>query len=422
MRKILALISLALLSFELLAVSFIGKDTIKVREDLFYSEQELEEFRFEDKRAPQSKEDFYSECDIYLLTGGPGSILWENFGHSSYIVKYPNGEAVAYDYGIFTFDESFFKNFALGRLYYEAWRSWADYRVNALIEEDRDVSLLPLDLSTDGKYALISFLDYNTRPENSVYLYDYYLDNCATRLRDSFDATTGGEFRRWAESKVYEETLRDLSERYLSRSSFPVAFAVTFLLGPSVDEGITLWDAMFLPDILEEGIALFQGNESISYHKSETREQTPASYGFMTRTIAMALIFAAIILLSRSKNRAVSICANIFSALIFLALSLMELALAFLMTSSIHSVTYFNLNILLFAGAPLLLCLHAKAIFNRDSSNSKLKRASRIMLFLTLAFILVKALLSNFLIQDMLPYSIFMVILYIAECFEIKGK
>ena len=120
MRKILALISLALLSFELLAVSFIGKDTIKVREDLFYSEQELEEFRFEDKRAPQSKEDFYSECDIYLLTGGPGSILWENFGHSSYIVKYPNGEAVAYDYGIFTFDESFFKNFALGRLYYEA--------------------------------------------------------------------------------------------------------------------------------------------------------------------------------------------------------------------------------------------------------------------------------------------------------------
>ena len=154
MKRVLALLILIFTASSLFCASIVGKDSFNLRDGLFYSEIELDKFGFV-QSAPALEKNYYAKCEIYLLTGGPGSIVWENFGHSSYIVRYPEGSEIAYDYGIFSFDEDFFLNFALGKLYYEAWASWADYRTESLIDDDRDVSILKLDLDTDQKYTLI---------------------------------------------------------------------------------------------------------------------------------------------------------------------------------------------------------------------------------------------------------------------------
>ncbi|MBO5770812.1 MAG: DUF4105 domain-containing protein [Spirochaetales bacterium] len=420
MKKILAFALLLLSLLPIFSVSIAGRDSIAIREDLFYSEKELNKFGM-DKKATGSAKDYIEECEVYLLTGGPGSIVWENFGHSSFIVEHPGGEFIAYDYGIFAFDDDFFKNFALGRLYYEAWETWADYRVESFIEDDRTVSVLPLDLDVDQKYSLITFLEYNTRPENSVYLYDYYYDNCATRLRDSYNAITGGEFRKWAESIIVDETLRNYSQRYLSRSTFPVCFAINYLLGPSVDKEITLWEAMFLPEVLEAAIREYQGNESTVYYETIGRKDTPAKYGFLARTLAMGAIAAILIQLSHSNRKWIRKISDSFAIVVYLILTLMTLVLAFLMTSSIHFVTYFNLNVLITLPSVAMLYLHIRALFDENRFRPAIKKFAGISFRITLIVFAIKAVFSFIAIQDCLAYFTFMLMLYMAEIYEIKG-
>ena len=416
----LSLIFIALILFPAFSISVVGKDKLSIRDDLFNSDEELSAFDFT-MSAPKSKSSYYDDVEIYLLTGGPGSIVWENFGHSSYLVKRPDGESVTYDYGIFSFDDSFFINFALGKLYYQAWKSWAEYRVESFIMDDRDVSLLKLELDRDQKYSLISFLEYNARPENSTYLYDYYYDNCATRLRDSYNAATGGDFKAWAEKIEVDETLRTLSERYLSRSTFPVDFAITFLLGPDVDKKITLWDAMFLPEILEDGIMEYQGNESTSHYESVTRKDTPSAYSFLPRTILFAFILSIFIVLSHSDKKAINKLGHALSFLIFGLLSLMELVLAFFMTASIHSITYFNINVLIFIPALPLSALHLAALFGKENED-KIRRIARISVLALGAMMILKFILSSILIQRTLPYFAFMIILTSAELVKARAN
>lgn len=420
MKKILAFALLLLSLLPIFTVSIAGRDSIAIRKDLFYSEKELNKFGM-DKKATENAKDYIEECEVYLLTGGPGSIVWENFGHSSFIVEHPGGEFIAYDYGIFAFDDDFFKNFALGRLYYEAWETWADYRVESFIEDDRTVSVLPLDLDVDQKYSLITFLEYNTRPENSVYLYDYYYDNCATRLRDSYNAITGGEFRKWAEGIIVDETLRDYSQRYLSRSTFPVCFAINYLLGPSVDKEITLWEAMFLPEVLEAAIREYQGNESTTYYETIGRKDTPAKYGFLARTLAMGAIAAILIQLSYSNRKWIRKISDSFAIVVYLILTLMTLVLAILMTSSIHFVTYFNLNVLITLPSVAMLYLHIRALFDENRFRPAIKKFAGISFRITLIVFAIKAVFSFIAIQDCFAYFTFMLMLYMAEIYEIKG-
>ena len=86
--------------------------------ELFDIQKELA--AFEVKEVEEGDQETYGELEFFLVTGGPGSMVWENFGHSLILMVSPSSFPVAFDWGIFTFDESFFVNFAFGRLYYEA--------------------------------------------------------------------------------------------------------------------------------------------------------------------------------------------------------------------------------------------------------------------------------------------------------------
>jgi hypothetical protein len=95
-------------------------------------------------------------------------------------------------------------------------------------------------------------LDENARPENRLYKYDYFLDNCSTRVRDAVDRVTGGAVHA-AASQPGRMTLRQHALRMTAR---PLWFyvALNMVLGPNVDQPIDRWTEMFLPGELARGL------------------------------------------------------------------------------------------------------------------------------------------------------------------------
>ena len=138
-----------------------------------------------------------SELRISVLTMGVGAASWERFGHNAIVVEDGRqGTATAYNYGMFSFrSENFLLRFVQGRMLY--WM--AGYDANDVVASyrraGRSVWEQELNLTPAQRVAFRDFLEWNARPENKFYRYDYYRDNCSTRVRDAVDSILGGAFK-----------------------------------------------------------------------------------------------------------------------------------------------------------------------------------------------------------------------------------
>jgi hypothetical protein len=185
---------------------------------------------------------------IYLLTFDSGAEIWERFGHNALWVHDPIRQTdIAYDYGRFSFQtEQFFYRFARGDLRY--WMGEADVRrlVAAYQRAERSIWLQELDLPEKARSDLAGFLRWNIREENKYYQYNYYTDNCSTRIRDALDRVLGAQLRRWATAVVTDQSYRDQTRR-LTENSPAFHTGLDIGLGQPVDHRLTAWEEMFLP-------------------------------------------------------------------------------------------------------------------------------------------------------------------------------
>jgi len=192
-----------------------------------------------------------SRLSISLLTVGPGEIFFERFGHNAIVLRDPaSGEAVAYNYGIFDFEEGdFLSNFARGRMRYriaadELGDDLAMYR-----EEGREIVEQPLKLSGEQAAALADYLEWNTRPENAFYRYNYFTANCSTRVRDALDRALGGALHAQSEGRSRGYTYRLDALRLMAPE--PVLMLLIDLgLGAYADQRLDFWQESFVPDTL----------------------------------------------------------------------------------------------------------------------------------------------------------------------------
>ena len=409
-----------LILIAVLAVLIPLNSAIVLRDDLFSSEEELAQYVRED--VTKEDEEYYAGMKIYLLTGGEGSAIWENFGHAAFVIERDGCSPIAFDYGIFTFDETFIPNFILGKLYYEVWETYALYRIVSLEEDDRTVSMLELELDSNQKKALYSFLVYNTEEENRTYLYDYFSDNCATRLRDIYSWATGGDFERWLKSQKAEESIRTSVARHLSRSTFFASWVINYLLGSSVDEEITRWEDCYLPSNLEKAIEEYQKSESEVLYKTEKRKDTPLKWPFLLYSSLFGLALASLSLVA-SYTRHHHTC-DFILGLVFTVFGVMSVLLIFFEFFTIHYVTHDNLNILIIT--PLCLVqgvLHFMSVGRRRREKS-LQRCALVMDAVLIAVIIVRLVLSAVLIQNIWAPAVTALLLYTAEAlpFLVKRK
>jgi hypothetical protein len=114
-----------------------------------------------------------------------------------------------------------------------------------------------LNLSPAQKRELKTFLEWNDRPENRFYRYDYYRDNCSTRVRDAIDRATGGALQRQLGATPTGTTFRGHTRRLTSGLDPLDVFwftGFTYVLGHAVDVPLSAWDECFLPEKLAEHV------------------------------------------------------------------------------------------------------------------------------------------------------------------------
>lgn len=384
-----------------------------IRDDLFESEEELGAFHYDGSLTEREKE-FYSAVTVSLITADPGDPVYIYFGHSALLIELPDSGSRMFDYGVFQFNDGFYINFALGRLYYMVIQSYAEPRMEEFIEEDRGITKTVLPLTDSQKKGVIEFLSYNTRRENSEYLYHYYNDNCATRLRDIYNWCTDDGFRVWAEAIDTGRTLRSYSTAYMHKS-FPVAYALNYLQGPGIDRKISLYQACFLPDVLQRAIEEYAGIESEDIYTSRTREETPDSYSLIPGTLILSALLAALIALSASSRMGIRAVSGIALSLMYLLFAAASIVLIFMMLFTNHDVTYMNANaILLSPVLAAMAVMHILAIRNTERGKG-IYTISRIMLAVTILMLIMKSLARNVFIQGNYPYYITALSIYAAE-------
>lgn len=382
--------------------------------NLFEIDKELDSFKKTEITEEERKK--YEEMEFYLITGGPGSLIWENFGHSAILLTTPDSFPVAYDWGIFSFDDSFFVNFAFGRLYYEAWATYGDYRIESLISDDRSVTALRLELDENQKKNLLSFLMYSTKEENKTYLYDYFKDNCATRPRDIYSWLTEGEFEEILKSTPSEETLRETVERHLSLSTFPVAWTISYLLGPDTDKEESMWEACFLPSTLNSSIKEYQNSKDEIIYSSKNRNPVPDKWSLKARSIIMGILLVSISLLPLTKKRWIERCCDTVQGILFFFFGVLSSVLLFLMLFTIHNVTKGNINYLIISPLCLISSLLHFASLSKKRKNKAILINSGVMLALSLIVLALRLIIPSF-IQD--SYAVFIpaIMLYASEVF-----
>lgn len=185
---------------------------------------------------------------LSLLTCAPGEEIYSLFGHTA--IRYENptqGIDVVFNYGLINFNApNFVLRFTLGETDYEFGA--IDYsRFAAGYEyEGRSVWQQTLNLNPKEKQELIRLLEENYRPENRVYRYNFFYDNCSTRPRDKIEESIQGKIIYPENPADGARTYRDIVHQYAKRHAWD-RFGMDFCLGSEADRPITRRQMMFAP-------------------------------------------------------------------------------------------------------------------------------------------------------------------------------
>jgi hypothetical protein len=193
-----------------------------------------------------------NKAQISLITGSPGTELYALFGHSAIRVSDPMfGVDYLFNYGTFDFEApNFMMKFVQRKLNYSL--SVGDYPrfVSYYASEGRSVYEQVLDLSQAQKQVLFDFLENNARPKNREYLYDFFFDNCSSRIRDVFRKVFKQDIQFDLAEKGTKPTFKTMITPYLKDEW--VYLGIYLILGLPADRQATASDKMFLPDYLLE--------------------------------------------------------------------------------------------------------------------------------------------------------------------------
>ena len=302
-------------------------------------------------QAPDTLSD---EARISLVTVLPGDDLYSAFGHSALRVHDPvQGIDWTYNYGTFDFGSpvTFVPAFAYGRLdYFLSVQPYARAVRYYWLVEERPILEQPLALTAAQRQAIFRFLQTNALPENRFYRYDFFFDNCSTRLRDVLEVALGDEVRfAWPDSTL--PSFRRLLDPYLTDQPGLDA-GMDLLLGLPADRPATPREATYLPVVLLEATTHAQIRTASGWQPLAPRVDTVAwsaeraapSSALPWPHLVGWTLFAAILALSwRARQRDAVLRADVW---LFGLAGLVGLVLLFLWLVSEHAVTDLNPDLL----------------------------------------------------------------------------
>lgn len=198
-----------------------------------------------------------NQANISVITCGPGNELYSAFGHSALRVTDPNlGIDVVYNYGTFDFNTpNFYIKFARGKLLYTLSRTTYDNFIYAYILENRWAKQQELNLSSSQKNAVFQYLEQNYRPENREYTYDFFFNNCATKIESILSKALKTEIIIDSTLAPTSKTFRNLIGEQVAKNSW-AGFGIDLALGAVIDKKATLKEQQFLPNYVFNNLAV----------------------------------------------------------------------------------------------------------------------------------------------------------------------
>jgi hypothetical protein len=352
-----------------------------------------------------------SELTVYLLTMGPGDQVWEKFGHNAiWIHDAGNHTDIAYHWGVFDFrDKDFYPNFIRGKMRYLMGAFDFDETIDVYRRSNRTVWAQELNLTPAQRYSLAQFIAWNVRPENRYYHYDYYRDNCSTRVRDAIDGALGGVIKAATQSVPSHTTYRFHTER-LTQDDWPIFTGIMAGLGEPVDREISAHEEMFLPVRMKDRLRTINvsvngvsqplvKNERVLVQATRPPEDvkvTRGIAGYLFIGIIACLLIVGASILQRNGRPTLGLT---LSALWSLVAGFAGIALTFLWGFTDHIYSYRNENLLQLDPLSIVLMILLLRIVWADSAagnyRSKVRSAYRVSLVvaaLSVTGLLMKAL------------------------------
>ena len=306
-----------------------------------------------------------NQSTISVITCAPGDEIFDCFGHTALRVDDPVvGIDVVFNYGIYEFNQPNFElNFAKGYMKYKLGIGSFKRFVPIYTRDDRTITEQVLNLDSIQKQELFNFLVWNEKPENRYYFYDYFYDNCATRIRDVLARKSGADvIYRDSFAHKEEATIRSLVRRYAHNNLWGM-LGIDLCLGQQIDREIPDSVYSFLPEYFLNSLdnATIDGEPLVKSKKviydgsprnSKPWSSSPTTYFWL---ISLVLFGLSNIKKPSIARKAVDILLFGFSGLFgCFALSL------WLFTD--HETTQLNLNLLWAMPLHILLPLLPKAV------------------------------------------------------------
>ena len=188
--------------------------------------------------------------EISLLTCSPHEEIYSLYGHTA--LRWHDlskGDDIAFNWGVFDFHKPYFVlRFVFGLTDYEL----GAYPYHLFLQEYKEygssITEQVLNLTTEEKLAIKQALVDNLQPENKVYRYNYFYDNCSLRPRDIIERCVAGKVE-YAPRDDYAPTYREMV-RSCTRNHPWGTFGNDMLLGLRADQTTDMRQQEFLPENL----------------------------------------------------------------------------------------------------------------------------------------------------------------------------
>jgi len=293
-----------------------------------------------------------SGTEVYFITCSPGSESYSMYGHSALrLVDTVSGTDLVYNWGVFDFTTpNFTYKFARGRLdymlgVYPYSRFLKDY-----FNEERSVYSQKVNLDEEQVLRLKQLLAENLKPENISYRYDFFMDNCATRIRDIIENVAGSDLLYPDIDAERQPSYRDRIDEYQRGRFIWLDMGIDILLGSPADDECGFRGSMFLPDYLQSNLSetmlltmngelpLLQAAETvIEFDNTDPRPKVHRRPWFVLSLIALILV----VITFRYGNKLFQ---NIFDQLFFILMFLMAFLMIFTNYLTDHDAMGNNFN------------------------------------------------------------------------------
>jgi len=298
------------------------------------------------------------KASVSVVTCGPGAELYTTFGHSAFRIYDPLLKIdKIYNYGTFNFNApNFYLNFAKGKLTYEL--STANFRLFLRVYqyENRWVKSQILNLEYDDVQKVYNFLENNAKPQNKSYEYDFFYDNCSTKIEEVIKTVLQEKVSFTNTHITTTKSHRDLIDDYTKNHKWS-KFGIDLALGSVIDDEATKDDYKFLPDYIYEAFnnATINTNKPLVKRNITFLKETVKPVSFQYYQPLIILFIVSILIIFRTyKNHKTNNRSKWIDFILYFSTGLIGVAVLLLWFATTHTATYKNLNFL-WAFAPNLI-------------------------------------------------------------------